>query len=76
MRGGNYVAALRPRRLKIRTGFWRIMLISTAESALAGIAAPVPVGLALELGRRRTGPQWSGRAGGTFPPERNVPDNN
>jgi hypothetical protein len=40
--------------------------ISAAESALAGIAALVPVGSAPELSRKRTAPQLSCRACGTY----------
>src|SRR5712691_6851594 len=40
--------------------------ISTAESALAGIAALVPVGSAPELSHKRTEPQLSCRACGTY----------
>jgi hypothetical protein len=40
--------------------------ISTAESALAGIAALVPVGSAPELSHKRTEPQMSGPACGTY----------
>src|SRR6266478_5175766 len=51
-------------------------LISAAESALAGIAALVPVGSAPELSHKRTEPQLSCRACGTYPQGRNAPDNN
>src|SRR5258708_1370587 len=50
--------------------------ISTAESALAGIAALVPVGSAPELSHKRTEPQLSFRACGTYPRGRNAPSNN
>src|SRR5258708_35175227 len=50
--------------------------ISTAESALAGIAALVPVGSAPELSHKRTEPQLSFRACGTYLHGRNAPGNN
>src|SRR5258708_25698716 len=50
--------------------------ISTVESALAGIAALVPVGSAPELSHKRTEPQLSCRACGTYPRGRNAPGNN
>src|SRR5258708_30966402 len=50
--------------------------ISTAESALAGIAALAPVGSAPELSHRRTEPQLSCRACGTYLHGRNAPGNN
>src|SRR5438876_7797163 len=43
-----------------------IIFILTAESALAGIAALVPVGSAPELSHKRTEPQLSCRACGTY----------
>ena len=43
----------------------RVFFISTAESALAGIAALVPVGSSPELSRKRTEPRG---AGPPFPP--------
>src|SRR5260370_22517609 len=46
--------------------------ISTAESALAGIAALVPVGSAPELSHKRTEPQLSFRACGTYLHGRNA----
>src|SRR5260370_10893490 len=51
-------------------------LISAAESALVGIAALVPVGSAPELSHKRTEPQLSCRACGTYPRGRNAPGNN
>src|SRR5437868_14697927 len=51
-------------------------IISTAESALAGIAALVPVGSAPELSHKRTEPQLSCRACGTYLHGRNAPGNN
>src|SRR6266436_806162 len=50
--------------------------ISTAESALAGIAALVPVGSGPELSHKRTEPQLSCQACGTYPRGRNAPGNN
>src|SRR5208283_1640671 len=50
--------------------------ISTAESALAGIAARVPAGSAPELAHKRTEPRPSCRACGTYPRGRNAPGNN
>src|SRR5262249_34177314 len=50
--------------------------ISTAESALAGIAALVPVGSAPELSHKRTEPQLSCRACGTYLHGLNAPGNN
>src|SRR5215831_9541447 len=50
--------------------------ISTAESALAGIAAPVPVGSVPELSHKKTEPQRSCRACGTTLHELNAPGNN
>src|SRR5271157_314249 len=52
------------------------LLISTAESALAGIAALVPVGSAPELSHKRTEPRLSCRACGTYPHGLNAPGNN
>src|SRR6266853_4194192 len=51
-------------------------LISTAESAFAGIAALVPIGSAPELSHKRTEPQLSCRACGTYPRGLNAPGNN
>src|ERR1700733_2272137 len=51
-------------------------LISTAESALAGIAALVPVGSAPELSHKRTEPRLSCRACGTYLHGLNAPGNN
>jgi hypothetical protein len=53
-----------------------IILISTAESALAGIAAPVPVGSEPELSRKRTEPQRGCPACGTYLHGLNAPRNN
>src|SRR5260221_407660 len=53
----------------------RKFLISTAESALAGIVAQVPVGSAPELAHKTTGPPRSCRACGTYPRGRNAPNN-
>ena len=53
-----------------------IIFISTAESALAGIAALVPVGSAPELSHKRTGPQLSCQACGTYLHGLNAPGNN
>src|SRR2546427_7522467 len=50
--------------------------ISTAESAPAGIAALVPVGSAPELSHKRTEPQLSCRACGTYLHGLNAPGNN
>src|ERR1700758_4918248 len=50
--------------------------ISTAESALGGIAALVPVGSAPELSHKRTEPPLPCRACGTYPHGRNAPGNN
>ncbi len=50
--------------------------ISTAESAPAGIAALVPVGSAPELSRKRTEPQLSCRACGTYLHGLNAPGSN
>src|SRR2546426_2970110 len=50
--------------------------ISTAESALAGSAAPVPVGSAPELSHKRTEPQPSCQACGTYLHGLNAPGNN
>src|SRR5258708_3636291 len=50
--------------------------ISTAESALAGIAALVPVGSAPELSHKRTEPQRSCRACGTYLRGLNAPNSN
>src|SRR5262249_23053379 len=50
--------------------------ISTAESALAGIAALVPVGSAPELSHKRSEPQLSCRACGTYLHGLNAPGNN
>src|SRR5439155_1592351 len=50
--------------------------ISTAESALAGIAVLVPVGSAPELSHKRTEPQLSCRACGTYLHGLNAPGNN
>src|SRR5580704_1613092 len=50
--------------------------ISTAESALAGIVARVPVGSAPELSHRRTEPRLSCRACGTYRHGLNVTGNN
>src|SRR5258708_29782570 len=52
------------------------IFISTAESALAGIAALVPVGSAPELSNKRPEPQRSCRAGGTYLHGLNAPGNN
>src|SRR5260370_38617204 len=51
-------------------------VISTAESAAAGIAAPVPVGSAPEPSHKRTGPQLSCRACGTYLHGLNAPNSN
>jgi hypothetical protein len=51
-------------------------LISTAESAPAGIAALVPVGSAPELSHKTNGPQMSCQAGGTYLRGLNAPGNN
>src|SRR5260370_40657041 len=53
-----------------------MFFISAAESALAGIAALVPVGSAPELSRKRTEPQLSCRACGTYLHGLNAPNNN
>src|SRR6266480_3833846 len=53
-----------------------IILISAAESALAGIAAPVPVGSAPELSHKRTEPPLSCPACGTYLHGLNAPGNN
>src|ERR1700704_4052633 len=53
-----------------------IFFIPTAESALAGIAAPVPVGSAPELSHKRTEPQLSCPACGTYRHGLNAPGNN
>src|SRR5207302_2478313 len=53
-----------------------IAVTSTAESAPAGIAALVPVGSAPELSHKRTEPQLSCRACGTYLHGRNAPGNN
>jgi hypothetical protein len=50
--------------------------ISTGESALAGIAALVPVGSAPELSHKRTEPRLSCRACGTYLRGRIAPGNN
>src|SRR6266567_4143493 len=50
--------------------------ISAAESALAEIAAPVPVGSAPELSRKRTGPRLSCPACGTYLHGLNAPGSN
>src|SRR5258708_18791738 len=52
------------------------IFISAAESAPAGIAAPVPVGSAPELSHTRTGPQPSCPACGTNLHGLNAPGNN
>src|ERR1700745_526113 len=52
------------------------IFISAAESAPAGIAAPVPVGSAPELSHKRTGPERSGQACGTSPRGLNAPGSN
>src|SRR5947208_14219978 len=52
------------------------LFISAAGSALAGIAALVPVGSGPELSHKRTGPPLSGPACGTYPRGRNGPGNN
>src|SRR6267143_5308012 len=52
------------------------ILISTAKSALAGIAALVPVGSGPELSHKRTEPQLSGPACGTYLHGLNAPGNN
>src|SRR6266404_9065007 len=52
------------------------IFISAAGSALAGIAAPVPVASAPELSHKRTGPQLPCRACGTYRHGRNAPDSN
>src|SRR5438067_1083344 len=52
-----------------------IFFISTAESAAAGIAALVPVGLAPEPSHKRFEPQLSCPACGTFPHGLNAPGN-
>src|SRR6266513_2329826 len=52
------------------------VFISTAESALAGIAALVPVGSATELSHKRTEPQLSCQACGTYLHGLNAPGNN
>src|SRR6476661_354313 len=52
------------------------IFISTAESALAGIAALVPVGSAPELFHKRIEPQLSCRACGTYRHGLNAPGNN
>ena len=51
------------------------LFISTAESALAGIAAPVPVGSAPVLSRKTPEPQLFCRACGTYPRGLNAPGN-
>src|SRR6185503_6401092 len=53
-----------------------LFFILTAESALAGIAALVPVGSAPELSHKRTEPQLSCRACGTYRHGLNAPGNN
>src|SRR6478736_3910565 len=50
--------------------------ISTAESALAGIGAPVPVGSGPELSHKRTEPQLSCRDCCTYLHGLNAPVNN
>src|SRR6266852_1463498 len=50
--------------------------ISTAESALGGTAVLVPVGSGPELSHKRTEPQLSCRACGTYLRGRNAPGNN
>src|SRR5580704_9167218 len=52
------------------------IFISAAESAPAGTAAPVPVGSAPELSHKRTGPQRSCPACGTYPHGLNAPGGN
>src|SRR5436309_3132829 len=52
------------------------IFITTAESALAGIAALVPVGSAPELSHKRTEPRLSCRACGTYLHGLNAPGNN
>src|ERR1700758_3454720 len=52
------------------------IFFSSAESAPAGIAAPVPVGSAPELSHKTPEPQRSCRACGTYPLGRNAPGNN
>src|SRR5713226_4547496 len=54
----------------------RVFFISIAESAPAGIAALVPVGSGPELPHKRTGPQPSCRACGTYLHGLNAPGNN
>src|SRR6266851_4644270 len=54
----------------------RVLFISTAESALVGIAAPVPVGSGPELSHRRTELQLSCLACGTYQHGLNALDNN
>src|SRR5260370_29158203 len=53
-----------------------MFFIPTAESALAGIAALVAVGSAPELSHKRTEPQLSCRASGTYLHGLNAPGNN
>src|SRR5216683_6687882 len=52
------------------------IFISAAESALAGTAAPVPVGSAPAPPHKKPGPQRSCRACGTYPHGLNAPGNN
>src|SRR5271170_6041206 len=56
--------------------FLTSLFISTAESALAGIAAPVPVGSVPELSHKTTELQQSCRACDTYLHGPNAPGNN
>src|SRR5258708_2821647 len=67
---------LRLSHFPLPPGFCVSVFISTAESALAGIAAPVPVGSAPAPSHTKHEPQLSCRACGTYLHGRNAPGSN